>query len=75
MTTNNSSDESKTRIAEARDEALGARDGKSKAEAIVSVNSGDVETQSPDGAEKKYYSKLSVWLMVLFSGLAIGSDG
>lgn len=25
--------------------------------------------------EKSYYSKLSVWLMVLFSGLAIGSDG
>ncbi|TDZ39564.1 Glycerophosphoinositol permease 1 [Colletotrichum spinosum] len=25
--------------------------------------------------EKAYYSTLSVWLMVLFSGLAIGSDG
>ncbi|KAH9901778.1 metabolite transport protein [Xylariomycetidae sp. FL2044] len=25
--------------------------------------------------EKTYYSKLSVWLMILFSGLAIGSDG
>jgi hypothetical protein len=28
-----------------------------------------------DGPEKTYYSRLSVWLMVLFSGLAIGSDG
>ncbi|KAL8401036.1 hypothetical protein RB594_001167 [Gaeumannomyces avenae] len=26
-------------------------------------------------AEKTYFSKLSVWLMILFSGLAIGSDG
>ncbi|KAL0940211.1 major facilitator superfamily transporter [Colletotrichum truncatum] len=26
-------------------------------------------------SEKTYYSTLSVWLMVLFSGLAIGSDG
>lgn len=26
-------------------------------------------------AGKTYYSKLSVWLMILFSGLAIGSDG
>jgi hypothetical protein len=25
--------------------------------------------------EKTYYSKTSVWLMILFSGLAIGSDG
>lgn len=25
--------------------------------------------------QKTYYSKQSVWLMVLFSGLAIGSDG
>ncbi|EJT73612.1 hypothetical protein GGTG_07468 [Gaeumannomyces tritici R3-111a-1] len=25
--------------------------------------------------EKTYFSKLSVWLMILFSGLAIGSDG
>ncbi|ETS82904.1 hypothetical protein PFICI_04780 [Pestalotiopsis fici W106-1] len=29
----------------------------------------------PAEEEKSYYSKLSVWLMVLFSGLAIGSDG
>lgn len=36
---------------------------------------GDVEIQAADEPEKTYYSKLSVWLMVLFSGLAIGSDG
>ncbi|KAM5374809.1 hypothetical protein ACJZ2D_006303 [Fusarium nematophilum] len=28
-----------------------------------------------DNPDKTYYSRLSVWLMVLFSGLAIGSDG
>lgn len=28
-----------------------------------------------DGEVKTYYSKTSVWLMVLYSGLAIGSDG
>lgn len=28
-----------------------------------------------DGAPKTYYSKLSIWLMILYSGLAIGSDG
>lgn len=35
----------------------------------------DVETGSVTESVKGYYSKLSVWLMVLFSGLAIGSDG
>ena len=34
-----------------------------------------IETASVEEGEKGYYSKLSVWLMVLFSGLAIGSDG
>jgi len=29
----------------------------------------------PDDATKTYYSKLSIWLMILYSGLAIGSDG
>lgn len=28
-----------------------------------------------DDAPKSYYSKLSIWLMILYSGLAIGSDG
>lgn len=37
----------------------------------TSIEAGDVENVS----EKTYYSKLSVWLMVIFSGLAIGSDG
>lgn len=35
----------------------------------------DLEIQRAEEPEKTYYSKLSVWLMVLFSGLAIGSDG
>ncbi|KAK9773037.1 hypothetical protein SCAR479_10367 [Seiridium cardinale] len=35
----------------------------------------DVEIAPAEGEEKTYYSKLSVWLMVIFSGLAIGSDG
>lgn len=39
------------------------------------IENGDVETQPVEEPEKTYYSKLSVWLMILFSGLAIGSDG
>ena len=35
----------------------------------------DFEIHPADEVEKTYLSKLSVWLMVLFSGLAIGSDG
>ncbi|EME47686.1 hypothetical protein DOTSEDRAFT_86121 [Dothistroma septosporum NZE10] len=37
--------------------------------AVAEVDSG------PDDVETPKYSKLSVWLMVLYSGLAIGSDG
>lgn len=33
------------------------------------------EVLSADENEPVYYSKLSAWLMVLFAGLAIGSDG
>ena len=33
------------------------------------------EDGSPEDAPKSYYSKLSIWLMILYSGLAIGSDG
>lgn len=33
-----------------------------------------VEVDS-EGGQKERYSKSSVWLMVLYSGLAIGSDG
>ncbi|CAN8102019.1 unnamed protein product [Discula destructiva] len=39
------------------------------------VGNHDVEILRAEQPEKTYYSKLSVWLMVLFSGLAIGSDG
>jgi len=35
----------------------------------------DPEIASLEEPIKGYYSKLSVWLMILFSGLAIGSDG
>jgi len=42
---------------------------------VIEKDDANVETGSVDEPEKGYYSKLSVWLMVLFSGLAIGSDG
>lgn len=35
----------------------------------------NIETGSIQDPEDGTYSKLSVWLMILFSGLAIGSDG
>lgn len=28
-----------------------------------------------EDAHKTYYSKLSIWLVIIYSGLAIGSDG
>ncbi|KAB2579349.1 Protein of unknown function DUF1445 [Lasiodiplodia theobromae] len=34
----------------------------------------EVDAETGD-VEKSYYSKVSVWLMILYSGLAIGSDG
>lgn len=37
----------------------------------VEVREDGLETDAP----KAYYSKLSVWLMIVYSGLAIGSDG
>lgn len=43
-----------------------------KTAALPTVENGEVESADK---ETTYYSKLSVWLMVLFSGLAIGSDG
>lgn len=55
-----------------------------KSEAIETVKDETQVEKSKDGIDvetgsvaesKGYYSKLSVWLMVLFSGLAIGSDG
>lgn len=39
------------------------------------IEHGDIETQAAEELKEPYYSKLSVWLMILFSGLAIGSDG
>lgn len=47
----------------------------SKSPVVTSVDSGDVKLQAQEVPEKTYYSKISVWFMVLFSGLAIGSDG
>ena len=35
----------------------------------------EVDSESGEVVSKPRYSKLSVWLMVLYSGLAIGSDG
>lgn len=46
-----------------------------KAMATPTIADGDIEVGTSEEPEKTYYSKLSVWLMVLFSGLAIGSDG
>lgn len=43
-----------------------------KGEAAVSTADEVISEAEP---QKTYYSKQSVWLMVLFSGLAIGSDG
>jgi hypothetical protein len=54
-----------------------SQDGTSKS----STAKGEVTVSTADDAisdaepQKTYYSKQSVWLMVLFSGLAIGSDG
>ena len=41
----------------------------------TSAASQDVEFAPAEEPEKNYFSKASVWLMILFSGLAIGSDG
>lgn len=43
-----------------------------KGEVTVSTADDAISDAEP---QKTYYSKQSVWLMVLFSGLAIGSDG
>lgn len=42
---------------------------------VPAIMDGDLEVVPAEEPEKTYYSKVSVWLMVLFSGLAIGSDG
>lgn len=58
-------------------EAVGSHDVEaSKAKSVGDGKDGaEIEAASVDEGEKGSYSKLSVWLMVLFSGLAIGSDG
>lgn len=60
-------------VEEAIDEVsptTGGEDEKKGDQAVV------VEFDSEAGDVKKtHYSKTSVWLMVLYSGLAIGSDG
>lgn len=43
-----------------------------KGEVVVSTGDEAISDAEP---QKTYYSKQSVWLMILFSGLAIGSDG
>ncbi|KAF3805555.1 Glycerophosphodiester transporter GIT2 [Colletotrichum gloeosporioides] len=44
------------------------------AKAAANVEKGEIDIMMEE-PEKTYYSTVSVWLMVLFSGLAIGSDG
>lgn len=57
-------------------------------ETTKSIAASDRDTEKKDGdlaitevdievgmSAEKQYSKTSVWLMVLYSGLAIGSDG
>ena len=57
----------------ARDDGLEIEE--KKAGPSPAIQDGDVEIGAAEETQKTYYSKLSVWLMVLFSGLAIGSDG
>ncbi|KAK0372722.1 major facilitator superfamily transporter [Colletotrichum limetticola] len=54
-----------------RDDEIATDEKKIASKAPDSTEVGVVE----EGLQKTYYSSLSVWLMVLFSGLAIGSDG
>lgn len=60
---------------EAVGEPVAAEITKDEASAEKDKENVDIETGSVAESVKGYYSKLSVWLMVLFSGLAIGSDG
>jgi len=53
---------------------LDGRTSPSIAKGETTVSTAD-EAISEAEPQKTYYSKQSVWLMVLFSGLAIGSDG
>lgn len=73
MATESISHESKAPTASG--DGLEINESKIDAASTTFETCGDVEIQAVDEPEKTYYSKLSVWLMVLFSGLAIGSDG
>lgn len=65
-------------VTQETDIALSSVPGSSKNASTEPAKSTTVEIHE-DGLEanvpKTYYSKLSVWLMILYSGLAIGSDG
>jgi hypothetical protein len=52
-------------------------DNKDKAATVVVVAShgSDVETGEVQKIDEKYYSKVAVYLMMVFAGLAVGSDG
>lgn len=39
------------------------------------VEKGEALSTDETAGEPVYYNKISAWLMVLFAGLAIGSDG
>ena len=48
---------------------------KERGNTTTTAASQNVEFAPAEEPEKTYFSKASVWLMILFSGLAIGSDG
>lgn len=60
-------------------EVVKAQSDDKKTGQISTTGVPDETTPGPSDVEagdtKRYYSKTSVWLMVLYSGLAIGSDG
>ncbi|RMZ06788.1 hypothetical protein D0860_05382 [Hortaea werneckii] len=60
-------------------EVMKAKGDDKRTDHISTTQIPDETTPGPSDIEagdtKRYYSKTSVWLMVLYSGLAIGSDG
>ncbi|KAH7175640.1 major facilitator superfamily domain-containing protein [Dactylonectria macrodidyma] len=56
-------------------DVIGKTDTEKNEKSMVGQDEVEVERGSIDEPAKSYYSKVSVWLMILFSGLAIGSDG
>ncbi|KAK7965844.1 uncharacterized protein PG986_000121 [Apiospora aurea] len=55
--------------------AMATPDPKKEPSPTNALTTEDIEIHPIDAPEKTYFSKTSVWLMILFSGLAIGSDG